>query len=103
MMYLGLYRDVAGKPADLVATAVGPTNVTPGGQELSVAPPVDVLAGTYWILGVWKTLATFASQSTTPVNWVYTSYPFAALPSTAPTSMTQTSLPPPNLYVIVAQ
>lgn len=103
MMYLGLYRDVAGKPADLVATAVGPTNVTPGGQELTVSPPVDVLAGTFWILGVWNKLATFASDSTTPVNWVYSSYPFAALPSTAPTDMTPTSLPPPNLYVIVAQ
>ena len=102
-MVLGLYKDVAGIPGDLVATFSPPVLVTPGGKEMSVTPPVDVLAGTYWILGVWDGLATFSSNSTTPVTWRYASYPFGALPATAPTSTTPTSLPPPNLYVIVAQ
>ena len=102
-MYLGLYKDVAGNPGALVATVNAPALVAPGGKELTVDPPVDVLAGTYWILGVWDQLATFASNSTTNVTWVFSSYAFAALPATAPTSMTAIPLPPPNLYVIVAQ
>jgi len=102
-MYLGLYKDVAGNPGDLVATVSNPTLVAPGGKELSVAPPVDVLAGTYWILGVWDGLASFATNSTTNVTWRFSSYPFGPLPAAAPTSMDTVSAPPPNLYVIVAQ
>jgi hypothetical protein len=102
-MYLGLYRDIAGSPGALVATVAAPAKVAPGGKELAVNPPIDVLAGTYWILGVWDGLASFSSNSTTAVNWLFAPYPYGALPSTAPTSMTPASLPPPNLYVIVAQ
>jgi len=103
-MYLGLYRDVAGNPGDLVATVATPTLVTPGGKEMSVDPPIAVTAGTYWILGVWDGLASFASNNTPPtVTWRYVSYPFGSLPSTAPTSMTPKSIAPPNVYVIVAQ
>jgi len=105
-MYLGLYKDMAGKPGDLVATVPTPTPVAPGGKEWNVDPPIGVTAGTYWLLGVWDVLASFASNSATTVNWLYTSYrysPIAPLPSTAPTSMSPASLPPPNLYVIVAQ
>ena len=102
-MVLGLYKDMAGAPGDLVATVTAPALVAPGGKELSVSPPVDILAGTYWILGVWDGLATFSSNSATPVTWRYASYPFGALPPTAPSSMTAGSFPPPNVYVIVAQ
>ncbi len=102
-MVLGLYGDVAGNPGALVATIASPALVAPGGAELSVDPPVDVAAGTYWILGVWDSLATFSSNSTTTVTWRYASRPFGALPSTAPSSMSAISLPPPNLYAIVAQ
>jgi hypothetical protein len=103
-MYLGLYEDVTGKPGNLVATTqTSPTLVAPGGQELAVNPPVDVIKGTYWILGEWEVLATFASNTTTTVTWKYAAYDFGALPATAPTSMSTLSLAPPNLYVIVAQ
>ena len=103
-MYLGLYKDVAGNPGDLVATVASPTLVTPGGKEMNVDPPIAVTAGTYWILGVWDGLVSFASNNTPPtVTWRYASYPFGALPSTAPTSMTPKSIAPPNVYVIVAQ
>ncbi len=102
-MYLGLYKDVAGTPGALVATVAGPTLVAPGGKEVGV-PPVDVVAGTYWILGVWDGLASFATNTTTTTTtWRYTSYAYGPLPSAAPPSMTAVSLPPPNLYVIVAQ
>jgi hypothetical protein len=103
-MYLGLYKDVAGIPGDLVATVSTSTLVAPGGQELSVAPPVDVVASTYWILGVWDGTAFFATTSlTASVTWRYSAYSFGPLPSTAPTSMGTINAPPPNLYVIVAQ
>ena len=102
-MYLGLYKDMAGSPGALVATVTAPTLVAPGGKEMNVDPPMSVTAGTYWILGVWDGLASFGSYSGPAVTWRYSSYPFAALPTTAPTSMTTISLPPPNLYVIVAQ
>ena len=104
-MYLGLYKDVAGNPGDLVATVSAPTLVAAGGQELSVAPPVDVLAGSYWILGVWDGLASFATNaaSTVTVTWRYSAYNFGALPSTAPTSMGSLAAQAPNLYAIVAQ
>jgi hypothetical protein len=102
-MYLGLYKDVAGNPGSLVATVASPTRVGPGGKEMNVDPPVAVTAGTYWILGVWDGLASFSSNSTTTVTWRYISYPYAALPSSAPTGMIPTQLPPPNVYVIVAQ
>jgi hypothetical protein len=103
-MYLGLYEDVTGNPGNLVATTqTSPTLVAPGGQELAVNPPVDVNKGTYWILGEWDVLATFASNTTTTVTWSFASYEFGALPATAPTSMSTLSLAPPNLYVIVAQ
>jgi hypothetical protein len=102
-MYLGLYTDVTGNPGHLVATVSAPALVAPGGKEIGVAPPVDVPAGTYWILGVWDVLASFSTNVTTTVTWRYASYPFGTLPTTAPTSMTPISLPPPNVYVIVAQ
>jgi hypothetical protein len=103
-MYLGLYQDVAGNPGKLIATVTVPALVAPGGKELSVAPPVDVPAGTYWILGVWDKLASFATNSTTTtVIWRSAAYPYGALPSTAPLTMTPISAAPPNLYVIVAQ
>jgi len=102
-MYLGLYKDVAGSPGALVATVSAPTLVTPGGKEMNVEPPVPVTSGTYWILGVWDNLASFASNSATSVTWRFVSYPFGALPATAPTSMQPSSGRPPNLYVIVAQ
>jgi len=102
-MYLGLYKDVVGNPGAMVATVSTPTLVASGGAEMNVDPPVSVTAGTYWILGVWDGLASFASNSTTTVTWRFVSYPFGALPGTAPTSMEPTPLPPPNLYVIVAQ
>ena len=70
---------------------------------MNVDPPIAVTAGTYWILGVWDGLASFASNSATTVTWQYVSYPFGALPSTAPTSMIPKSIAPPNVYVIVAQ
>jgi hypothetical protein len=102
-MYLGLYKDIAGNPGAMVATVSSSTLVTPGGKEMNVDPPVSVPAGTYWILGVWDGLASFASNSTTSVTWRFASYPFGALPATAPTSMDTYSQPPPNLFVIVAQ
>jgi hypothetical protein len=102
-MYLGLYKDVAGSPGDRVATVNAPAKVSPGGKEFIIDPPVDIRAGTYWILGVWSDLATFASNSATLVNWRFVSYPYAALPTSAPPGMTQFSLPAPDLYVIVAQ
>jgi hypothetical protein len=102
-MYLGLYKDVTGSPGDRVTTVNAPAKVGPGGKEFIIDPPVDIRAGTYWILGVWDDLATFASNSATPVNWRFVSYPYAALPTSAPPSMTQFSLPAPNLYVVVAQ
>jgi hypothetical protein len=102
-MYLGLYKDMAGSPGALVATVTAPTLVAPGGKEMNVDPPVSVTAGTYWILGVWDGLASFGSNTATAVTWRYVSYPFAALPTTAPTSMETISLAPPNLFVIVAQ
>jgi hypothetical protein len=102
-MYLGLYKDIVGNPGAIVATVGSSTLVTPGGKEMTVDPPVSVTAGTYWILGVWDGLASFASNSTTQVTWRYVSYPFGALPATAPTSMDTYSQPPPNLFVIVAQ
>jgi len=102
-MYLGLYKDMAGSPGALAATVSTSTVVTPGGKEMNVVPPVSVTAGTYWILGVWDSVASFATNSATTVTWSYASYPFAILPATAPTNMATTSLLPPNLYVIVAQ
>jgi hypothetical protein len=102
-MYLGLYKDMAGSPGALAATVSTPTLVTPGGKEMNVDPPVSVTAGTYWILGVWDSVASFATNSATTVTWSYAAYPFGALPATAPTNMATYSNPPPNLYVIVAQ
>jgi len=102
-MYLGLYKDIAGSPGAMVAAVSSPTLVTPGGKEMNVDPPVSVTSGTYWILGVWDGLASFASNSTTTVTWRFVSYPFGSLPATAPTSMEPMALSPPNLYVIVAQ
>ena len=102
-MYLGLYKDVAGNPGALVATVAAPALVAPGGKELSVNPPVDVPAGTYWILGVWDDTATFSSNSSSTVVWRFVSYTYAALPASAPVGMDAYNLPPPNLYVIVAQ
>jgi hypothetical protein len=104
-MYLGLYKDVTGAPGDLVATIAASVLVAPGGKEVSVAPaPVDIQAGTYWLLGTWDGSASFASNSTTGVTWRYAAFaPFGPLPSTAPTAMQSSTLAPPNLYVIVAQ
>jgi hypothetical protein len=102
-MYLGLYKDVAGSPGDLVAAA-GPSLVAPGGKELGItSAQVDIAAGNYWILGVWDGTAAFASNSTAPVTWRYVSHAFGALPTTAPTGMGTTSAAAPNLYVVVAQ
>jgi hypothetical protein len=103
-MYLGLYTDITGNPGELVATVNAPAVVGPGGKEMSVALPIDIPLGTYWILGVWNDLASFATNNvTTTVTWRYVSYPYGPLPATAPPSMTALSLPPPNVYVIVAQ
>jgi len=102
-MYLGLYKDIAGSPGALVATVSTPTLVTAGGKEMNVEPPVSVTAGTYWILGVWDNLASFGSNSATPVTWRFISYPFGALPAAAPNSMQMDSYPAPNVFVIVAQ
>lgn len=102
-MYLGLYKDLAGNPSGLVATTTS-TLVAPGGKEMSVVPvPVDIAAGNYWILGVWDGTASFATNTATTVTWRYASYAFGALPTTAPTGMSSTSVAPPNLYAIVAQ
>jgi hypothetical protein len=102
-MVLGLYRDVAGNPADLVASA-GPALVTPGGKEVAVAPSaVDLVAGNYWLLGVWDGTASFAANSTATVVWRYAARPYGALPSTAPTGMGSANAVAANLYVVVAQ
>ncbi len=103
-MYLGLYSDVAGNPASLVATLAGPVSVSSGGQEFDVSPaPVDIAKGNYWILGVWDQTASFASNTGTTVTWRYASRAMGPLPQTAPTSMASTSLAPPNLFIRVAQ
>jgi hypothetical protein len=103
-MYLGLYSDVAGNPATLLATLAGPVAVSGGGQEFDVSPsPVDIGKGNYWILGVWDGTASFASNTGTTVTWRYASRSMGPLPETAPTSMASTPLAPPNLYIRVAQ
>lgn len=103
-MYLGLYSDVAGNPAELVATLAGPVAVSGGGQEFDVSPsPVDIGKGNYWILGVWDGTASFASNTGTTVTWRYASRSMGPLPQSAPTSMASTPLAPPNLYIRVAQ
>jgi len=103
-MYLGLYSDVAGNPAALIATLAGPVAVSNGGQPFDVSPaPVDIAQGNYWLLGVWDGTASFASNTGTTVTWRYAARSMGPLPSTAPTSMASTPLAPPNLYLIVAQ
>jgi hypothetical protein len=102
-MYIGLYRDVAGSPSNLVATASGPFQATPGGTEVPVATQVDIPAGNYWLLGVWNGSATFAANSTTPVPWRFSAHSFGPVPSAAPVAMEPVSYAPPNIYAIVAQ
>jgi hypothetical protein len=103
-MYLGLYSDVAGNPAALIATLAGPVAVSAGGQEFDVSPaPVDIAKGNYWILGVWDGTASFASNTGTTVTWRYASRSMGPLPQAAPTSMASTPLAPPNLFLRVAQ
>jgi hypothetical protein len=107
-MYLGLYQDLAGQPGNLVATVTAPDLVNPGGKEFIVDPPVDITGqATFWILGVWDDVATFASTPTGTglVTWSFTSRPFSDGPLRlpAPAGMTQNLIAPPNLYVIVAQ
>lgn len=102
-MYLGLYRDEAGKPTQLLAANTTAVSVAPGGVEVPVAH-TDIPAGNYWILGTWNGSASFASNSTATVSMRSATYStFSALPATAPPSMTTFAQNPPNLYLVVAQ
>jgi hypothetical protein len=102
-MYLGLYRDEAGKPTQLIAANTSAVSVAPGGVEVPVAH-TDIPAGNYWILGTWNGSASFASNSTATVSMRSATYStFSALPATAPPSMTTFAQNPPNLYLVVAQ
>jgi hypothetical protein len=102
-MVLGLYRDMAGIPGELVA-ATEPALVGRGGNTLSVSPPVDVSSGSYWILGVWDDTAWFASDSATLDDWRYATCSFGVLPSPkAPENMQKKNYPRPNIYVTVAK
>jgi hypothetical protein len=103
-MYLGLYRDAAGRPTELVATVSGPFLAMPSGTEVPVAAQVDIPAGNYWLLGVWNGSATFATnEPTKTVPWLYVSHSFGPLPATAPMAMSPNTDYPPNIYAIVAQ
>jgi hypothetical protein len=104
-MCLGLYRDEAGDPGQLVVGS-GPVQVSSGGQEWNVPSSlISVAPGKYWLLGLWNDSMIFSSNSSIPVTWRHSSRDFQlGLPSpSAPMGMSSTSLLPPAFYVIVTQ
>jgi hypothetical protein len=97
---LALYTDSAGAPGALVAsTAARALEV--GRNEVPV-DPVVLSAGTYWIMGIYQSLAHigYAGSGSEPVKYV--SLPFGdALPSTFPSIHNTSSGSTYNYYVVM--
>jgi hypothetical protein len=66
---LALYADSGGAPGQLVA-ATPATPMTVGANEIPVTP-MSLVAGTYWLMGVYDTEASIGLDETDPDAEVY--------------------------------
>ncbi len=104
--YAGIYLDVDGRPATLVAAGANEITTVTDLNEVEIVPPVPVSVGKYWLVVVFDTSATFALSGSPDVGWAIGPYPYAPLPSSAPTAVMPRAtdlFAPPNVYAIVAQ
>jgi len=76
---LALYTDSGGAPGSRVAVT-GTTTTVSGANELELATPVALAAGTYWLMAVYDTDASPYSTETTTQTVYSQSLPFSTVP-----------------------
>jgi hypothetical protein len=102
-MKIGIYADAAGNPGTLVAQMPS-TAVLLGMNEVPLAAPVTLTAGTYWFMANYSASASIYDNVNAAGSTVkYISLPFAtALPATFPTPTTYTGQVF-NYYLVVGK
>jgi len=91
MIKVGIYADAGGVPATLL-TQIPATNVAMGTNEIALASPLAMNAGTYWFMAVYNTQGNVGSDQTAARTIRFIAEPFAnPLPTVFPT-MTSTNM-----------
>jgi hypothetical protein len=100
---IGIYTDAAGTPGTLVAQMPA-TAILQGLNEVALATPVALAAGTYWFMGIYDASGAVYYTTSAPTSTVkYVSLTFAsALPTTFPTPTTYTGQAF-NYYLVVGK
>lgn len=96
-----LYTSSAGVPGTLVAYTDTFTTAL-GANEISLATPVALPAGTYWVMGVYSatTYIYYGASSTATIKYKAASY--SSTPSSSFGTASSYTGYPPSLYLVVA-
>jgi hypothetical protein len=100
---IGLYTDVGGQPANLIAQ-IPSTPVVAGVNEIALPSPVVLPAGTYWFMAIYSPDGSTLRSAASTRMIKYFAQPFAsALPATYPTMHMMYTGPDLNYYLVVGR
>lgn len=103
MIKIGIYTNVGGAPGSLVASIPAST-VAIGVNEVALATPIALAAGTYWFMANYSTTGGTYKDATTGITTKYISLPFGdALPTTFPSTHSTYTSNNFNYYVVLGQ
>lgn len=96
-MRLGIYTNSSNAPQSLIV-ASPPFTPSAGQNEYTLNSPIDLSAGDYWFVVLTNSGVSIRTLSSGTVTWLWASYAYAALPTTAPI-LSGVSTRPPDMYI----
>ncbi len=99
-MRMALYTNSSSTPGTLVAYTDTATT-TSGANEIDLTSPVELSAGTYWIMANYGALTTLYYGSTSTVTLRYRTYDVSSTPPSSFGSSSSYTGKPPAYYLIV--